>query len=325
MTSQANHTGLWRTILFVDVCGSTKMYETLGNTRAQAVIAKTLDVLSLSATRHLGTVVKKIGDEVMCTFPTASDAVEAATDMQRSLRQEEDPGVNSIKVRTGFHFGPVISDQDDVFGDAVNVAARVAAHAKPGQILITKQTLLKLPKEVGDNVRFIGSTQVKGKRGLLELYEVIWEHENLTLLQNVVDSAPGNILLSVKLGDLSLEAGPSRPVLRMGRGSENELVIADPLASRLHARIEYRPSRFVLIDQSLNGTYLRRDGRPEVVVRRDEVALEGSGLISLGKSTTAARGLCVKFTVRVDRTPAETTDMRRRAAPAALRSRFRSR
>lgn len=302
MTAQSNNTGLWRTILFVDVCGSTKLYETIGNSRAQAVIAKTLDVLSLAAVRNAGTVVKKIGDEVMCTFPVAHDAVNAAIDMQRSLRAEEDPAVNAIKVRTGFHCGPVISDeQADVFGDAVNVAARVAAYAKPGQILITKQTVLKLPKEVSDSVRYIGSTQVKGKRGLLELFEVIWEHENLTLLQNVVEVTPGNIRLTAKLGELSLEVGASRPVLRMGRGSENEFVIADPLASRLHARIEYRQSRFVLIDQSLNGTYLRRDGRPEVAVRRDEVALEGSGQIALGKSTTTARGLCVKFAVRTGR------------------------
>jgi adenylate cyclase len=321
MSSQAQHTGLWRTILFVDVCGSTKLYETLGNTRAQAVIAKTLDLLSLSATKHQGTIIKKIGDEVMCSFSTAEDAAQAAVDMQRALRQEEDAAVKAIKVRTGFHCGPVISDQEDIFGDAVNVAARVAAHAKPGQILITKQTVQKLPKEVSEGVRSVGSTQVKGKKGLLELFEVIWERENLTLLQNVIDTKSGNIRLTAKLRDVTLEVGPDRQVLRMGRGSENEFVVADPLASRLHARIEYRHNRFVLIDQSLNGTYLRPDGRAEIAVRRDEVALEGSGLISLGKSTSASRNHCVKFAVRPVRSNSETTEMRRRP----LRSRFRSR
>ncbi len=298
MASPAQHSGLLRTILFVDVCGSTKLYETLGNTRAQAVIAKALDVLSQSTGRHQGTVVKTIGDELMCTFSVAADAAQAAVDMQRSLRREEDAAVRALQVRTGFHCGPVIADQADIFGDAVNVAARVVAHAKPGQILITKQTVDNLPKEVGDSLRFVGSTHVKGKEGLLELFEVIWERENLTQLQAVVDSTPGNVRLIARLGDVTLDVGPSLPVLRMGRGSENEFVVADPLASRLHARIEYRRSRFVLIDQSLNGTYLRRDGKAEVVVRRDEVPLEGTGIISLGQSTAAARALCVTFTVR---------------------------
>jgi len=83
-TSQFQRTGLPCTILFVDVCGSTQLYETLGNARAQAIIAKTLAILSQAASRHLGTIIKTIGDEVMCTFTTARDAAHAALDMQRS-------------------------------------------------------------------------------------------------------------------------------------------------------------------------------------------------------------------------------------------------
>ena len=86
-SSQVQRTGLPRTVLFVDVCGSTKLYETLGNARAQAVIAKMLAILSQSATRHLGTIVKTIGDEVMCTFSSAREAAEAAVDMQRSIKE----------------------------------------------------------------------------------------------------------------------------------------------------------------------------------------------------------------------------------------------
>ena len=57
-------------------------------------------------------------------------------------------GIKSLTVRVGFHSGPVISHAADVFGDTVNVAARVVAHAKPGQILVAKQTVRRLPKEV---------------------------------------------------------------------------------------------------------------------------------------------------------------------------------
>ena len=189
-SSQVQRTGLPRTVLFVDVCGSTKLYETLGNARAQAIIGKTLAILSQSATRHLGTIVKTIGDEVMCTFSSAREAAEAAVDMQRSVKQAtatEEMGIKSLAVRVGFHSGPVISHAEDVFGDTVNVAARVVAHAKPGQILVAKQTVRRLPMEEG-SVRFIGSTQVKGKHAPIELFEIVWDRENLTMVKDVFET-----------------------------------------------------------------------------------------------------------------------------------------
>ncbi len=300
MPTDTQQTGLLRTILFGDVCGSTELYETLGNTRAQAVIAKALQVLSEAATRSLGTIVKKIGDEIMCTFVTANDAVAAAVDMQRSLTQaanSADFAVKTLKIRTGFHCGPIITSQADVFGDAVNVAARVVARARPGQILTTKQTVEKLPRDGIANIRFVGSTRLKGKQGALELFEVIWDQENLTQVQNLAPPQCEDIKLTARLLQTTLQLGPERSLLRMGRGAENEFVVTDPMASREHARIEYRQDRFVLIDQSLNGTYLRRDGMPEVALRREEIALEGSGLIGLGKSPADAPQLSVSFTV----------------------------
>lgn len=304
-TSQFQRTGLPCTILFVDVCGSTQLYETLGNARAQAIIAKSLAVLSQSATRHLGTIIKTIGDEVMCSFSTARDAAHAAMDMQRSLKlavTQEDMGIRSLDIRVGFHSGPVISHAADVFGDTVNVAARVVAAAKPGQILVAKQTVRKLPRDISANVRFVGTTQVKGKRDPVDLYEIVWEKENMTQVQDFgaiqAKPVPENLRLVASFGSLAIELSSSRTVLHMGRGPENEFVIADPLASRMHARIEYRRDRFLLIDQSLNGTYVQMQGGPEVVLRRDEITLEQSGLISLGKSTAAQQQLCVRFKVQ---------------------------
>jgi class 3 adenylate cyclase len=300
MPTDSQQTGLLRTILFVDVCDSTKLYETLGNTRAQAVIAKALHVLSEAATRSLGTIVKKIGDEIMCTFVAASDAVAAAIDMQRALKQAvngADFAVKTLKIRTGFHCGPIITSQADVFGDAVNVAARVVAHAKPGQILTTKQTVEKLPHDGIANIRLVGSTRLKGKQDALELFEVIWDQENLTQAQNLAPRLGEEVRLTARLLQTTLQLGPDRSLLRMGRGAENEFVVTDPMASREHARIEYRHDRFVLIDQSLNGTYLRREGMAEVALRREEIALEGSGLIGLGKSPADAPQLSVSFTV----------------------------
>lgn len=300
MSSDAGNTGLWHTILFVDVCGSTKLYEQLGNTRAQSIIAKTLALLSQAAVRNQGTVVKSIGDEVMCTFPMAHNAVAASLDMQKDLRQGIARGEiehASLAVRTGFHCGAVIADGADVFGDAVNVAARVTSYAKPGQILASRQSVMQLPRHMQGQVRFIGNAHLKGKRESLELFEVIWEEENLTRMQQVETTTVGIMRLTAQFGDITMEVNEARPAIVMGRGEENDIVVLDPLASRLHARIEFRRGRFVLIDQSLNGTFVSLPDRKEFTLRRDELQLAGPGVLALGKSTLAVPEHCIAFTV----------------------------
>lgn len=300
MSTPEHHPSIPLSILFADVSGSTKLYETLGNTRAQALISGTLDVLSLAATRNEGSIVKNIGDELMCTFPTPRQAAEGATDMQRSLRlaiARKTIPHETLSIRSGFHHGPVIPRDGDVFGDAVNVAARVVAQAKKGQILTTKQTVDMLPEEMKLNVRFIDRAAVKGKKEELELFELIWETENLTVVQNIFANLPNQARLTALFGETTIELSHDRPMLQMGRGIENDFVIPEPLASRTHARIEFRRERFVLIDQSINGTFVHMEGEKEVALRRDEIVLKGAGLISLGKSTTLQQELCVHFHV----------------------------
>jgi pSer/pThr/pTyr-binding forkhead associated (FHA) protein len=113
--------------------------------------------------------------------------------------------------------------------------------------------------------------------------------------------------------DTTIEMGPNRPALHMGRGTENEFVVPDPMASRVHARIEYRRDRFILIDQSLNGTFVQMLGAAEVALRRDEIVLEKSGLISLGKSVAEQRDMCLRFTVQRGSQVADRSMMRKRA------------
>lgn len=300
MTSQTGNTGLWRTILFVDVCGSTKLYEALGNTRAQAVISKTLTILSNIATENAGTIIKSIGDEVMVTFSLPHHAVDAVLGMHQALGRAIASGeleVPKLQIRAGFHCGPVIADGADVFGDAVNVAARVAGHAKPGQILITQQTANRLPRDKAAQVRFIGNAHLKGKRESLELYEVVWETEGMTKMQEVVHTYSGGARLTATFRTRSIEVTEQRSALSMGRVEGNDIVVVDPLVSRMHARIELRRGRFVLIDQSLNGTFVSMPGKNEMAVRRDELTLLGSGLIALGKSTSLQREHCIGFSV----------------------------
>ena len=123
-------------ILFADISGSTGLYEKLGDERAHKLVSTCISTLSDVIARHNGTIIKTIGDEVMCTFDQAGQAVEAAMDMHKAVSTI--PSVSSRKnaspnIRVGLHVGPVIRQEGDVFGDAVNVAARMVSLAKPGR------------------------------------------------------------------------------------------------------------------------------------------------------------------------------------------------
>jgi class 3 adenylate cyclase len=316
--ASAKRTGHPCAILFADMFGSAELYETLGNARAQAIIAETLRLLSEATVRHCGEVIKMLGDGAMCIFSSARDAMDAATEMQESITHvpaRVDFAGRSPALRVGFHYGPVITQGADVFGDAVNVAARVLAHAKPGEILLTKETARKIPADASVNIRSVGRRSIKGKAQLVELCEVVSHPEGVTQPRGVLGSA-SDACLVIGLGNKVVEVSSRRPVVRLGRSPESDLVVANPLASRAHARIEYRGDHFILVDESLNGTYLLMKGMAEIELRRDQIALLPSGLISLGKSIAVAEDMCLEFKVRTRR-----SDVRQRVPPAPRRSR----
>src|SRR5262249_17969612 len=153
------------------------------------------------------------------------------------------------------------------------IAKRVTAEAKPGQILIGKETLRLLPNAMAVRTRFIGSTEIKGEQEPFELFELVWDNDNhnITLVKDKLESKRGHTRARVRFREATLDVGFDRPAIRLGRGPENEIVVPEPLASRVHAKIEWRQDRVFLIDQSLNGTHLQMQGKPEVILHRDEI------------------------------------------------------
>ena len=300
MSPTAHRVNVPLAILFADISGSTRLYETLGNSKAQRIVTQCLVILTDVVERYGGKIVKNIGDELMCTFSSADEASSASNEMHRTLRQAVAFGkidVQNISIRVGFHFGPVIQEKGDVFGDAVNVAARLVAQAKAQQVLTSKQTLDMLQPENRTKTRFIDRVVLKGKIEELEIYEVLWEQENLTIVKDVFHDFPKEQnRLRLQFRDREIEVGQGRTSVKLGRGEENDIVVTDALASRAHARIELRRDKFVLIDQSINGTFVQIDGEREVRLRRDEIPLRGSGRISLGRSTEAQSEEALRFT-----------------------------
>jgi class 3 adenylate cyclase len=168
-------------VLFADICGSTALYDQLGNDTALHVITRTLNILIQEVVSHKGTLIKTIGDEIMCSFPSVSVATKAACAMQSALDAQRPGGEHPIFVRIGFHYGEVIHKANDVFGDTVNVAARVASITRARQILTTQAVLDALPLGLADIVRPITRAEFHGKQDALTVFQVLWEPENTRL------------------------------------------------------------------------------------------------------------------------------------------------
>jgi adenylate cyclase len=269
-------------VLFADVAGSTRLYEQLGDVLALATIGKCLALAQEASRDHGGRVIKTIGDEAMIVFPTADQAAAGAAEIQHRMSELARVGNLRAAFRVGFHFGAAIEADGDVFGDSVNVAARMVALAKSGQVILSAPTAEALSPALRGSLRELDVMTVKGKEKDIAILELLWQNSaELTALVTRPKLRCGKIELRHGARTIELNYGTSS--LTLGRDAENDVVIADALASRLHARIERRRDNFVLIDQSSNGTFVTTEGEGEIQLRREEVKLRGRGHITFGR------------------------------------------
>ncbi|MFT4634047.1 MAG: adenylate cyclase [Candidatus Pseudothioglobus sp.] len=277
-------------VMFADVTGSTKLYEAMGDETANRIIGKVLDVMAKITEMYQGFVIKTIGDEIMCRFGSANDCVRAAKEIQEEIATGVQGEIVSIQIKVGLHFGPAILMEDgDVFGDAVNVAARMAGIAKGDQIITTADTIKLLDPDLQDMSRQFDRTIVKGKEEEIIVYQVVWEASDDVTRIEVTDTPDRD---RVKYLELTMGERPTRiastdnRTFVIGRGVQSDLLCQTRLASRSHATIEYRRGKFLLTDQSSNGTYIKTDDGEDVFLRRQELMLWGSGTIGLGEEVS---------------------------------------
>lgn len=279
------------TVLFADICGSTRLFEKYGDWQARQIESRVLDLLSAKTTEFEGTVIKTIGDEIMSRFPDAERAVNAACEMLADIK--DDPALLelNIAIKIGLHHGPVLVEQDDLFGDAVNIAARMVSQAKADQIITTRETVGFLSKELERMTRSLGRSRVRGKQDEMEIVEVIWqETASLTQMVNIGQQEElrnllfGRLILEYRGGRIEVE--PTSQMFMIGRGEKNHLVVDRELVSRSHADIEFRQGKFILVDHSTNGTYLLLENGSRFFVRREEFTLQDRGSICLGQAVS---------------------------------------
>lgn len=157
------------TILFSDMESSTAMTQRLGDRAAHDILRLHNEVVREALRAHDGREIKHTGDGFMAAFASAAAAVGCAIAIQRDLAARED----APKVRLGLNAGEPISEAGDLFGTAVQLAARACSHAAPGQILVSN-VVRELTAGKGFLYSDIGEVELRGFEDPVRLYEILW-------------------------------------------------------------------------------------------------------------------------------------------------------
>ena len=273
-------------VLFAEISGAAELQARAGDA-AQQTIGACLDLIQAASTRTR--VVKRFGPRLMLLADGADSAARVATAMQIALRAYPAAEANKLGLGIGFHFGPVIQDNADVFGDTVNLAARLVEQAAQGQILLAEGTAQQVQPPYRSSIRRLYPVRLKGFEGELMLCEIVWRGDEAATL------APFDAVSPPKRAKLKLVYRGEKLVLRrtveevtLGRDAGCRIVVDGEHASRHHCTIERRHDHFVLSDKSTNGTFVTFEGDQELALRRDEITLRKSGWISFGQPRAAA-------------------------------------
>lgn len=292
-----------QTILFADVSGSTRLFETRGDLEARRLIAAVLDVHALICREHGGRVIKTIGDEIMCSLPDAREGVLAACEMQRKMASNVDFARDRLAVHIGLHHGDALEENDDVYGDAVNTAARMVALAKREQIIASAGSVQGLGGVRVPAFRSLGRIHVDGKLQPIEIVDVIW-HEDMSSMTTVQGVGGGAWPKATEIVGPTLQLSHRGKVVTLdgasgsftiGRSPINALQIEADWVSRTHALIEFKRGHFVVYDRSTNGTYVKLGGDDELHLHRDELHMRKAGTISLGRVSSANADDVIRF------------------------------
>jgi class 3 adenylate cyclase len=164
----------FRTILFTDVEDSTRLTQQFGDARAMVMLRTHDQIVQDAIRRSDGTEVKHTGDGLMASFPSVVGAIEAAIQIQRQLADANGMADIPMRVRIGIAAGEPVTESDDLFGAAVQLAARLCSRAEPGSILVSSAVRdlalgKSIPFQKGRRLR------LKGFNETVTAFEVSWQ------------------------------------------------------------------------------------------------------------------------------------------------------
>ena len=290
-------------VLFADVSGSARLFERLGDTEAAYAVDRCVKRMDRSIAGQGGRTVNVSGGELLAAFDSAEEACQAAVNMQ--LRVSKLPPVSGLKltIRIGLHVGTGEADGQTVSGDSVAMVKRIANMARIDQILASSTLIAEFPKQTTILSRpkpDLG--RIEDGAESFDLVEIDWlnHEENQRKYGVTIDSTPSQFMadvdrLCIRYRGNAFLLDEKSPFLTLGRDPSSKLQIVDRKASRSHGRVERRNNSYFYIDSSTNGSYISVGGQNEVMVRRREIELKGSGRISFGGSASDPKADFAEF------------------------------
>ena len=288
------------TILLLDITGSTPLYEEAGDAAALHQVNECLDALRRIVHHAGGTEIHSKGDDLLCVFDDPSSALTAVREVHSQRLNR------SLAIHAGMNFGHIIRARGDIFGDAVNLTARLAALAKPGEVLVSQSFVDQLPEGEAGTLRFLDNFTFKGKSAPTTVYSLL--EETAAPLTDVsfpggpgsssagpAPTAPDTVVTLRYKG--RTHTCPEEARLVIGRAPGCDLVIAKRWVSRNHATVAVRRGKVELGDQSTSGTYVTTQDGSEVFLHRETLLLSGSGTISPAVSSNDERAEIVAYEV----------------------------
>lgn len=286
-------------VLVCDISGSTALYRNLGDRAARHLIRHELARLSAALTDWGGVHVGERGDDLLGHFPDADGALGAVRQM---IARSEG---RVLSVHAGVHFGPVLFDDDNIYGDTVNVTARLGALANAGEACLSGALVARLAEAGRAAARPIGAVALKGIARPVDVFSLVGGDEG-TLTQVPSGATPAAAEGgAAQPGELALVLTRERRAYRcregqslvIGRSTDSGLLLRAPWVSRLHAVVSVREGKALLQDRSAAGTHVATADGAAFVLRRETVALTGSGVISPAVEPARPEAMPVRFEV----------------------------
>ena len=184
-------------IMFTDIVGYTALMGS-DEQNAFAILIKNRALQKPIIEQFNGKWIKELGDGVMASFNTVSDAVNAAIKIQEDCNAEKD-----FQLRIGIHLGEVVFEHDDVFGDGVNIAARIQSAAKPGCIYISESVHNNVSNKKDIQTKFINEETLKNVKEPVRIYEIVTKDETITSIENKMKASSQNSIAVLPFTNMS--------------------------------------------------------------------------------------------------------------------------
>ena len=233
-------------VMFTDMKDSTALAESEGDIAIRFLIKRQNDILFPIIEKNDGVMIKTMGDGTLSYFKDAQKSLRAAIEIQKIINDINIKMKDSIPIyiRIGLHTGSGIVEQNDIFGDVVNVASRFEALAKPGEIYLSEDTYNSLSNKDEILCRFIKKTHLKGKKEAFKIFKAFWNENEIE--EELHRTGPH---LEVRVKDeLTQTVQLVREEMLIGRSHECDIVLDEPYISRQHARIYFENDTYFIED-----------------------------------------------------------------------------